>query len=234
MSSSQPAKRSTKKRLRLSSDRRSLSFFVSYVYPSFMSYPIHLLKVINALKRLPGVGTKSAERYAFHLLSWPDNARDELATAVSQMKEHLKRCEHCGCLTDSAKCAFCDPTRRNQTILCIVASPKEVFSVEDIRQYTGLYHVLGTTLSPLEGRGPQRLLFDKLKKRIQSIPTLKEIIVAFDSTIEGDATALYLKRELEGLKLIVSRLAFGLPMGSALEFVDGGTLAKAFAGRRAF
>ena len=198
-----------------------------------MRYPDHLIKLIQVLRKLPGVGNKSAERFAFHLLSWEEHSLKELGEVVSQVKMHLKQCNQCGCLMDREGCLFCADSRRDSSVLCIIASPRDVFSVEETHEYQGLYHVLGGLLSPLDQRGPQHLSLSKLKQRIEQ-HEVQEVVIALDSTLEGDATALYLKQELEAYPVRISRLAFGLPMGSSLDFVDGGTLARAFAGRNQF
>lgn len=198
-----------------------------------MGYPDHLLKLIEVLKRLPGVGNKSAERFAFHLLSWPSEHLRELGEVVSQAKEKLQQCPTCGCLKGDEGCSFCNNARRDCSVMCVTATPREVFSIEETREYHGLYHVLGGLLSPLDRRGPEHLSLGKLKQRLISLK-VQELVIALDSSVEGEATALYLKQELEPYPLHISRLAFGLPMGSSLDYVDGGTLARAFAGRGQF
>ena len=198
-----------------------------------MRYPTHLLKVIEMLKRLPGVGNKSAERYAFQLINWKPERLQELAEAISHIPQKLRHCKECGCLVGEEICRLCDETRSRFGVMCVIASPKDAFAIEATREYRGLYHVLGGLLSPIEGRGAEILTLPRLRDRIQ-ICHIKELIIALDSTVEGDATALYIKNEFQDLSLEVSRLAFGLPMGSSLEYVDGGTLARAFSGRSAF
>lgn len=194
-----------------------------------MRYPDHLLKLIALLKKLPGVGSKSAERFAFHLLEWSDEKLAEMGQAIQDTKKYLKNCSDCGSLKgEDPICPFCDLTVRDSEILCIVASSKDLFSIEETRDYQGLYHVLGTLLSPIHGRIPQ---IDPLKKRISDLG-VKEVIIALDATLEGDATSLYLIKELEALGVTLSRLALGLPMGSSLDFIDGGTLARALSDRR--
>lgn len=199
---------------------------------AYMQYPAHLTKVINVLKRLPGVGSKSAERYAFHLLNWPQAHLEEMANILVEIPARLEHCSECGCLKDE-HCHFCTEERRQAKILCVISSPKEVFSIETTGEYKGLYHVLGGLLSPLDGIGPEKLSIDLLKKRILNLK-VQEIVIALDSTLEGDATSLYLKQELSTLPISTSRLAFGLPMGSPLDYVDGGTLARAFSARSKF
>jgi recombination protein RecR len=199
-----------------------------------MRYPEHLLKLIQVLKRLPGVGNKSAERFAFHLLTWPEEQLKELGAVVSATKDKLQQCSECGCLMGIEGCFFCHAPQRDAQVMCVIASPRDVFSIEETQEYHGLYHVLDGLLSPLDRRGPEHLSLPKLKARLIALQ-VKELVIALDSTLEGDATALYLKQELAThYPLRISRLAFGLPMGSSLDYVDGGTLARALAGRSQF
>ena len=198
-----------------------------------MKYPFHLLKLIDALKRLPGVGNKSAERYAFEMLDWPESQLREMADIIRTVPLQLKNCPDCGCLIGQEACPFCQSERETANAICIVASARDVFAIEQTREFKGLYHVLGGLLSPIDGMGPERLNIGKLVERIKK-HQLTEIVIALDSTLEGDATALYLKRELDPYSLHVSRLAFGLPMGSSLDYVDGGTLARALSTRTKF
>lgn len=199
-----------------------------------MRYPSHLIKLIQTLKKLPGVGSKSAERFAFQMIEWSQEELIEFAKVVGQVPEHIQACTLCGCLKAEKGCVFCEDMRRFESgLMCVVCSAKDVFAVEETREYKGLYHVLGGLLSPLNGFGPERLSIANLKKRIESC-SVKEVVIALDSTLEGDATALYLKRELAPYALEISRLAFGLPVGSSLDYVDGGTLARAFSGRGSF
>ncbi len=191
-----------------------------------MNYPPYLLKIIDALRGLPGVGPKTAERYAFQLLEWPENRLAELGELIKEFPNEIKFCEECGALIDEDLCTFC---LRQVTTLCIVGSPKDLYSIEETGSYRGLYHVLEGLLSPLEGRGPELLRLDRLRLRITTL-SIQEVIIALDSTLEGDATALFLKQEL-GPLVPTSRLAFGLPLGAPLEHVDPGTLSQALTGR---
>ncbi len=196
-------------------------------------YPAPLLKLIATLKKFPGVGSRTAERFAFHLLAWPDHQIGELAEAVATAKERIRTCPECHCLMDEKGCDFCDLSRRETHHLCVIAAAKDVFAIEETGTFQGLYHVLGGLLSPLEGRHPQHLNFEGLKRRIETFK-VQEVIIALDSTLEGDTTALYLREQLQSCGVRVSRLAFGLPMGSSLDFVDGGTLSRALSGRQGF
>lgn len=198
-----------------------------------MKYPIHLLKLIDLLKKLPGVGNKSAERFAFEIINWSDDALCQMASLIASTKTHLQHCVQCGSLIGMEDCPFCAASRHSHRTICVVAQSRDVFAIENTHEFRGMYHVLGSLLSPMTGIGPEKLRFAKLHERILE-HHINEVVIALDSTLEGDATALFLKQQLEPLKVNVSRLAFGLPMGSSLEYVDGGTLAKALAGRGRF
>jgi len=198
-----------------------------------MRYPPHLLKLIGVLRKLPGVGSKSAERFAFQMLTWSPDQLNEMSHTIKDIPFKLKQCNECGCLLGEETCSFCPPARKNLSAMCVIASPRDAFSIEETREYHGLYHVLGGLLSPIEGFHPDKLNLEKLKERILKLQ-IKEVIIALDSTLEGDATALFLKKELATFPLQTSRLAFGMPMGSSIDYVDGGTLARAFTGRASF
>lgn len=194
-------------------------------------YPHPLQELIEAIRLLPGVGSRSAERFAFHILNWKPDQRDYLSKKLHEISDQIPDCPTCGCLTDHGQCHFCLSPHRDRSILCIVQEVKDVFAIEETQQFNGLYHVLGSSLSPLDGRGPESLDISHLQQRIQKHQT-QEVILALDSTLEGDATSSYLSQVLQESVKKVSRLAFGLPMGSALNYVDGGTLAQAFSGRQ--
>lgn len=198
-----------------------------------MKYPPHLHKLIDVFKRLPGVGSKSAERFAFQVLTWPKEKVQEMAKVLEDVPAKLRSCLRCGCLTGEHHCYFCEPGREKSGFICVIASPRDAFAIENTHEYQGLYHVLGGLLSPIGGFGSEKLNLDLLKERIDSLK-LTDVVLALDSTLEGDATALYIKKELEPLQLNISRLAFGIPLGSSLDYVDGGTLARAFLGRGRF
>lgn len=198
-----------------------------------MHYPAHLQRLIEVLKQLPGVGAKSAERFAFHMLGWPESKLKEMGCTIGDIKEHLHHCDTCGCLKDDLRCHFCLSPNRSSLTICVIASARDAFAIDRTNEYRGLFHVLGGLLSPLDGRGPESLELDKLVARVQE-HDVKEVVIALDATLEGDATALYLKQMLEPYGVETSRLAFGLPMGSSLDYVDGDTLGKALTGRRQF
>lgn len=201
-------------------------------------YPLTLLQLIDFFTKLPGVGAKTAERYAFAMLRCSPDDMHNWATILTTLHEKVIPCCQCGALLGltpkgEKTCAFCESSSRDRHMLCIVAHPRDVFAIENTKEYKGLYHVLGGVLSPMEGIGPEKLNFHKLLMRIREL-SVQELIIGLDSTVEGDATALYIKQELEPFGLKIVRLAFGLPLGSALEYVHGDTLARAFSGRRVF
>jgi recombination protein RecR len=199
-----------------------------------MHYPYIIEKLMKHLQRLPGVGRRTAERYAFDLLlNWSQNELSEFQKILLDLKATIGQCATCGCITDQRGCMICDDLMRKQEQLCIVSSAREVFSIESTQEFRGLYHVLGGLLSPLDGRGEEALGLQALRNRLKS-STIKEVILALDSTVEGDATSLFLKEELKVFDVTVSRLAFGIPVGSSLEYVDGGTLARALSGRNSW
>jgi len=196
-------------------------------------YPHIINALIAYLKKFPGVGSKTAERYAFQLLDWPDHQLQDFAALIATFKEKIHPCPSCGCLLEELVCTFCDPLKRDMQSLCIISSPKDVYPLEETKVYKGLYHVIGGLLSPMEGKTPEDLKIGSLKERIVKLQ-IKDVIIALDSTLEGDATALYLKEQMQEWGVRVSRPAMGMPMGSSLEYVDGGTLARALIGRQNF
>lgn len=198
-----------------------------------MNYPSHLLQLIESMKKLPGVGSKSAERFAFEMLKWKPSDLRALANLIDTLPQKLQNCSECGSLRGEESCQFCKNERTVCSSLCVLASAKDVYAIEATRTFEGLYHVLGGLISPLEGIGPDHLNFEKLLKRIEK-HQIQEVILALDSTVEGDATALYLKKYLSSSSTRISRLAFGIPMGSSFDYVDGGTLGRAFVDRSGF
>jgi len=196
--------------------------------------PEDLLALVTHLKKLPGVGMRTAERFAFEFLGWEKGELAALADLLKTVPDKVPPCLECGCLTDQGACPFCKSEARDKMQLCLISSPREAFSIEATRCYRGLYHAIEHLLSPLDGRHASALRLDRIEERIVK-NSVREVIIAFDSTLEGDATALYLKQRLSTRgDLKVSRLAFGLPVGSSLESIDGGTLTRALAGRQTF
>ena len=187
--------------------------------------------LIDELGRLPGVGPKSAQRIAFHLLSADETDVRRLAHVLVQVKEKVKFCEICGNVSEETLCRICRDPRRDQTVICVVEEPKDVVAVERTREFRGRYHVLGGAISPIEGIGPDELRIRELMLRLAS-GEVTEIILATDPNLEGEATATYLSRLLRPMGLRVTRLASGLPVGGDLEYADEVTLGRAFEGRR--
>jgi recombination protein RecR len=187
--------------------------------------------LIDELGRLPGVGPKSAQRIAFHLLQADEPDVRRLAEVLVQVKARVKFCSICFNVSEDDQCRICRDPRRDQTILCVVEEYKDVVAIERTREFKGRYHVLGGAISPLEGIGPEQLRIRELMGRL-SDGTVTEVILATDPNIEGDATAAYLSRNLAVMDLRVTRLASGLPVGGDLEYADEVTLGRAFAGRR--
>ncbi|NGX28639.1 MAG: Recombination protein RecR [Candidatus Anoxychlamydiales bacterium] len=196
-------------------------------------YPKDLLKLISYLSKLPGVGSKTASRFAFELLKWKEGELEKLADILKNSKKNIIECETCGCLISDNYCQFCDPNLRDSKKLCIVSSFKEVFLLENTKSFKGFYHIIENLISPLDGLELDEKNIKKLKDRIEK-DKIKEVIIALDSTLEGDATALFIKDELSALDVNISRLAFGIPMGTSLDYIDGGTLTQAFIGRQSF
>ncbi|MCF7852337.1 MAG: recombination mediator RecR [Simkaniaceae bacterium] len=194
-------------------------------------YPQPLNALISYFKKFPGVGQKSAERFAFHLLNWKESDIQKFSSHLSLLKTQINPCLECSAFLEDGKCPFCDSTDRDQKSLCILSSVKDVYAIEETHIFNGLYHIIPKLLSPLDGDYEEQIKTDLIKERVQK-RGIREMIIALDSTLEGDATALYIKGELENMNLVISRLAFGLPLGSSLDFVDEGTLNRAILGRQ--
>jgi len=188
--------------------------------------------LIDELGRLPGIGPKSAQRIAFHLLAAESVDVDRLAAVLRRVKAEVKFCRICGNVTDSDECRICRDPRRDGTVICVVEEPKDVIAVERTREFRGRYHVLGGAISPIDGIGPDDLRVRELLHRL-SDGTVTELILATDPNLEGEATATYLARLIKPMGVTVSRLASGLPVGGDLEYADEVTLGRAFSGRRA-
>ncbi|OFV84173.1 MAG: recombination protein RecR [Acidobacteria bacterium RIFCSPHIGHO2_12_FULL_67_30] len=190
-----------------------------------------IARLVEELKRLPGVGQKTAVRLAFHLLRQPAEDVERLAQAISTAKQSLRTCSVCHNLTDQDPCEFCRSEARNSKQICVVESAQDIVNVEKTRRYTGLYHVLGGVLAPLDGVGPEQLNIKTLLGRLEK-HAVEEVIIATNPTAEGDATALYLAKLIKPLGVRVTRLAMGIPMGGELEYADSVTLQHALDGRR--
>jgi recombination protein RecR len=195
-----------------------------------MSLPDPLIRLIEELQRLPGIGPKSAQRLAFHILRTPRETTDRLVDAVRDVKERVTYCSVCNNITDVDPCAFCSNDARDRSIICVVEEPQNVTAVEKTREFKGLYHVLMGALSPLQGIGPDDLKIKGLLARVSD--GVSEIILATNPNVEGEATAIYLARLLKPLGVRVTRIAMGVPVGSDLEYTDEVTMHKSLEGRR--
>lgn len=194
-------------------------------------YAKPLNKLINELSRLPGIGGKTAQRLAFHILSMEDKDALELAEAIRNAKTAMTYCSVCGNLTDTDPCGICSDESRDKSVICVVESPKDVVAMERIREYRGHYHVLHGAISPMDGMGPDDINLKSLILRLQD-EAVKELIIATNPTIEGEATAMYIARLIKPSGIRVSRIAHGIPVGGDLEYADEVTLLKAVEGRR--
>lgn len=187
-------------------------------------------RLIDELSRLPGVGQKSAQRIAFHLLSVDETDARRLGQAVLDMRDQVGYCRRCFNVTAADECAICRDPRRDVTVLCVVEKPQDIVVIEKTQEFRGRYHVLGGSLSPISGIGPSQLRIPELRRRVAE-ERIAEMIVATNPTVEGDATAMYLAREFKPAGVRVSRLASGLPVGGDLDYADELTLGRALAGR---
>lgn len=194
-------------------------------------YAKPLNKLINELSRLPGIGGKTAQRLAFHILSMDEKSAMELANAISDAKKSMTYCSVCGNLTDTDPCAICSDDSRDKSTICVVESPKDVVAMEKIREYRGYYHVLHGAISPMDGIGPDDINLRSLIVRLQD-EAVKELIIATNPNIEGEATAMYIARLIKPSGIKVTRIAHGIPVGGDLEYADEVTLLKALEGRR--
>jgi len=192
--------------------------------------PEPLIRLVEELQRLPGIGPKGAQRLAFHILKTPREDADRLAAAVRDVKERVTYCSICNNITDSDPCAYCISGTRDPKVICVVEEPQNVAAIEKTREFKGTYHVLMGALSPLQGIGPDDLKIQGLLSRVNGGVT--EIILATNPNVEGEATAIYLARLLKPLGVKVTRIAMGVPVGSDLEYADEVTMHKALEGRR--
>ena len=196
------------------------------------TYAKPLSKLIDELSKLPGIGSKSAQRLAFHILSMEDREAEELAKSILDAKERMKFCPVCGNLTDGDKaCDICSDVKRDRSIVCVVESPRDVAAMERTREYNGLYHVLNGVLSPMDGIGPNEINLKSLILRLQE-NEIEEVVLATNPNTEGEATAMYVARLIKPSGIKVTRIARGIPIGGDLEYTDSVTLLKAMEGRR--
>jgi recombination protein RecR len=195
-----------------------------------MSLPDSLVRLIEELQRLPGIGPKSAQRLAFHILKTPRESTDRLVNAVREVKERVTFCSTCNNITDAELCTYCSNPARDRRIICVVEEAPNVSAIEKTREFKGMYHVLMGALSPLQGIGPDDLKIKGLLARVAG--GVEEVILATNPNVEGEATAIYLARLLKPLGVKVTRIAMGVPVGSDLEYADEVTMHKAMEGRR--
>ncbi len=192
-------------------------------------YPVAIEKLIEEFAKLPSIGKKSAQRLTLHILNLPKDEVEEFADALVKARGTIKYCSVCGNFTDTDPCAICSNPNREKDIICVVEQPKDIMTMEKVKEFNGLYHVLHGTISPMQGRGPQDIRIRELVARMSG--DIKEVIVATNPTIEGEATAMYISKILKPLDVKVTRIAAGIPVGGDLEYADEVTLSKALEGR---
>lgn len=193
-------------------------------------YPKKFSALVDNFQKLPGVGAKTAERYAFDVMEWPIERLDELIESLTAMRDGIQICEVCGNLAEDTQCLVCEDASRDHSIICVVQSPRDVIAMEKTREYPGVYHVLNGVISTSKGILPEDINLHSLLDRINE--DTKEIIIATNPTVEGETTALYLSKLLESYSVSVTRIAHGIPMGGHLDYADELTLIKALEGRK--
>lgn len=194
--------------------------------------PKSIDRLTEQLSRLPGIGPKSASRLTFSLLSRPKEITKELSEAIAGLKEGLKNCPNCYLITDQDLCVICGDAKRDQSVLCVVEESLDVVAIESSHGFRGFYHVLGGVISPIDGIGPDQLSIKELISRVKKSKDLREIIIATNPSLEGEATSLYISEQLKSLPIKISRIARGLPSGGDLEYADEITLQRALEGRQ--
>lgn len=193
-------------------------------------YPDSLQSLIDEFNKLPGIGNKSAVRLAFHVMNMPEDKVQKFVNAINRAKTSVHLCEKCQNLTDKALCDICSSQNRDKSVICVMESPKDVTALEKTREYKGLYHVLHGVISPMDGVGPEDIKIKELVARLGS--DVREVIMATNPTVEGEATAMYIARLLKPMGISVTRIAHGIPVGGDIEYADEVTLARAMEGRR--
>ena len=186
--------------------------------------------LIECFKSMPGIGSKTAERMAFYVLKAPADEMLKFSSVIKKVKEDVRFCKICGNLSETEICSICSDTRRDKTTVCVIEEPKDLILIEKSGRYRGVYHVLFGAIAPLDGIGPEELRIKELLERIKE-DRVKEVILATNSNAEGETTALYLSRELQPLKVKISRIAYGIPVGGNLDYIDQATLIRALEGR---
>ncbi len=195
------------------------------------AYTRSMQELIDHFKKMPGIGAKSAERMAFYVLKAPRQDMEKLSFVIKKVKDSIKFCKKCGNLSEEELCTICSDARRDKSIVCVVEEPKDLIVIEKSGQYKGTFHVLLGAIAPLDGIGPEDLRIKELLNRVKE-DKVKEIILATDSDAEGETTALYLSKELKPFKVKMSRIAYGIPVGGNLDYIDQATLVKALEGRQ--
>ncbi|NLK95129.1 MAG: recombination protein RecR [Clostridiales bacterium] len=193
-------------------------------------YPVAIEKLIEEFSKLPSIGKKTAQRLTLHILNLPSEEVNEFAEALIKAKGTIKYCSICGNFTDTDPCAICSNPNRDNSIICVVEEPKDIMTIEKVKEFNGVYHVLHGNLSPMQGRGPQDIRIRELVSRMNE--KVKEVIIATNPNVEGEATAMYISKILKPLEVKVTRIAAGIPVGGDLDYADEVTLSKALEGRK--
>ncbi|MEK6733022.1 MAG: recombination mediator RecR [Candidatus Omnitrophota bacterium] len=194
------------------------------------AYTKSMQELIECFKSMPGIGSKTAERMAFHVLKAPADEMLKFSSIIKKVKEDVRFCKICGNLSETEICSICSDTRRDKTTVCVIEEPKDLILIEKSGRYRGVYHVLFGAIAPLDGIGPEELRIKELLERIKE-DRVKEVILATNSNAEGETTALYLSKQLQPLKVKISRIAYGIPVGGNLDYIDQATLIRALEGR---
>ena len=195
-----------------------------------MNYPSSLNDLIESLKKLPSIGEKSAERLAFAIMNMDDDEADVFSKSIKNVKSKIKKCKLCGNITEDEICQICSNESRDNSLLCVVEDSKNIITLEKIGTYTGKYHVLDGLISPIDGKGPDDININSLIEKVKN-NKIKEVIIAISPTLEGETTALYISKLLEGTGAIVSKIAYGIPIGADMEYLDPMTLSMALSNR---